>query len=142
MKTSNETHPEARRGVILVGLIVALLIVTMYLASLTQMLVSARRQGSHNALRRQAVWLAESALERGVAQLRTSPDYEGETWRPSLQLSESSRGATIQIEVMPAANRTDQRVVSVRADYPVSAVHRQRYSKQITVNLTRERAEP
>src|SRR5262245_45355268 len=73
--------PSRRRGGALVIALVTLLVITSTMAALVHSLTAEFRQSRQTALELQAHCLADAALARAAAQLRTNPSYQGETWR-------------------------------------------------------------
>jgi Tfp pilus assembly protein PilX len=75
------TNPRSnRRGVILVVAIVCVVIASILFLTLVKTAARCHEVSALQARETQAIWLAESGLERAAAQLRKNPDYRGETW--------------------------------------------------------------
>ncbi len=122
-----------RRGAILVFAILALLVVTMLGASLLKTVSFSRQQLQREVLHTQANWLADSGAARAVSQLRSSPDYTGETWAvPAEQLS-GGRTASVRIAVVPEPDHPGRSVIAATAEYPHGSPTAIRVTKRITV---------
>ncbi len=136
IKTLNRqrTGNHQRRGVLLLVVMVCLLLVSMIGGSLLKLGLAQRRQMRREQSRQQAIWLAESGIERAVARLRTDSEYSGEDWK--LDDSDSIRGkpAVVKISVLRDES-TGKIAISVVADYPRDTDQRVRISKQVEVGL-------
>jgi Tfp pilus assembly protein PilX len=69
----------------------------------------------------QALWLAESALQRAANRLRTSPDYAGEVWNVAADTLGGIEAAEVKIEVTPQEDGSRGWRVVVEAIYPIDA---------------------
>jgi hypothetical protein len=103
------------------------------LVSVLRIALAERKGQSTDARRIQAVWLAESGLERAAASLATDPDYAGEVWKVSAGSLGGNHGGQVTIEVKAVPDQPGRRLVSVRADYPDDPRLRVRWSKQLTI---------
>jgi Tfp pilus assembly protein PilX len=129
-------HGGRRRGAVLVIVLILLLAVVVVIGSLMCMLLAEQRQLRSHDDRLQAMWLAESGLQRAAARLTHSADYAGETWAVSAESLGGDRAGNVEIQVQGVAGEPGVRRVQVTADYPADPVHRKRHSKQITIRLT------
>jgi len=114
-----------RRGVALLGALVALALVSALLVTIGWRIIAHRRHETqrHNLV--QATWLARAGVELAVDKLLSDPDgYKGET----VELLPRSR-VHIKVEANPDAANT-LRVVS-EAQYPTEA------AKPVNRSLTR-----
>ena len=85
----------------------------------------------------------EYSRNRAAARLAADPGYQGETWNVPAEQLAGSDAAVVNIEVQPAGEQPDLRLVSVRADYPDHPRHRARQTKRALVQLpTRKGANP
>jgi type II secretory pathway component PulK len=120
MNVMSKNRKHYRRGGGLVVALVTLLVVTSLMGSLIRSLLIEMRQSRHEAADLQAHWLAEAALDRAVAKLRSQADYVGETWNaefsPTAANSGGSRGV-VEIRIERGAAEQPTRV-SVDARYP------------------------
>src|SRR5712691_7856183 len=78
-KTRREPR-RARRGAFTSIVLVCLLISAMLLGGLLKIVLLQNRQAGRELGRVQAVWLAESGLDRAASRLAGDSDYAGETW--------------------------------------------------------------
>jgi Tfp pilus assembly protein PilX len=109
---------QSRQGVAMLVALVCLLVVGLIGAALVRQLVLRQRQSLLQQQQMQAFWLAESGLERAVAQLAVSPDYEGETWRVAAKsLGGRDRGLVV-IRVESVRDEPNRRRIQVEARFP------------------------
>ena len=119
----------SRRGMALIGVLVALALVTALLAAIGVHLMANRRLAEHRQHQLQAEWLARAGVELGIARLLTDPDgYTGETVEPI----PSSRVSIRVKKESGAANHFD--VVS-EAIYPASS--RDRVARSLKCRVRR-----
>ncbi|NQU24752.1 MAG: hypothetical protein HQ567_26005 [Candidatus Nealsonbacteria bacterium] len=128
------SHPPARRGAVLIAVIVCVVVGSAVFLSILKMTAAGRNVLQSESQRIQAEWLAESALQRAAARLAADPDYAGETWNVSAVGLSMPQSAKVRIDVEPVAGRADRRLVRVRADYPDHPHYRVRYEKQTVVH--------
>jgi type II secretory pathway component PulK len=108
----------SRRGAALVGVLVALALVTVLMATVGWHMVANRRLAEHRQQQLQADWLARAGIEMAVARLLSDPGgYRGETLEP---VSRSQVRITVEGE-RGGANRF--RLVS-EARYPTGDRYR------------------
>lgn len=129
-----------RSGVVLVAVLVALLVVSLISATIVRGLVVQHRQARIEQQRTQALWLAESAIDRAIAQLQADADYKGETWNVSQVADgiEASGQATIRIQ--PVAGSTAQREIHVEARWPNNLIDGTLFEQTVAVAV-RDRTE-
>lgn len=127
---------------ILAIVLAALAVVALLGAALTRSLVLHVRHIGLSEQRQQALWLAESALERGLHRLAASGDYQGEDWSVAAdQLGAGQAGAaTIQVELTtePASGAW----IRVEARYPDDPVQRFVFNRELFVPFTSPGASP
>jgi hypothetical protein len=143
-RTENDSRPLARArrrrkvvsrpAIILPCVLAALVVVMLVAAALTEAIVLDRRQGRRCEERQQALWLAESALQRAVHAAAKSPDYRGETWRVPAEVLGGRRPGVAIIRVEPVAAPRPGRRVQVEAYYPEETVDRTLYQREAFVN--------
>ena len=113
-----------RRGITVAVTLVCLLVVVTLGAALVRAMVDHRRQTLRDQHRVQAFWLAESAIDRAISQLASSPGYKGETW----QIDSDSLGGrwpgSVLIRVEQAGTDEQARKVIVESRYPEDTVRR------------------
>ena len=124
-----------RHGTVLVPALVALAVIALLGASVIRLARTAHDQLELDHQRRQAVWLAESGLERAAAQLAANRDYTGEIWSLSPDTMGAAEGGTVRIRVERVEGESNRRLVRVQADYPAESDHRARHSKQTLVEF-------
>ncbi|HPM82962.1 MAG TPA: hypothetical protein PLF81_19800 [Candidatus Anammoximicrobium sp.] len=134
MKHILRTRANHGRGVILAAVLLSLLVVMMLGAELTEAIVQHHRQSRLAEDRQQALWIAESALQRAAHALAKSPDYQGETWRVPAEVLGSGRAGVAAIAVKPAAGSATQRRIAVQAYYPDDPVQRTLYEREMILN--------
>jgi len=128
--------PRPRRpGVILVVAIVSIAVASVIFLAVLRTAVAERNALRTEAWRQQALWLAESGLERAAARLAADSAYQGETWNVPADQFASEAGGVVEIEIQSTAGRPNRRLVRVRADFPDDPQHRVRRSKQIVIEL-------
>lgn len=91
--------PRARRGFTLVLTIFVLTVLLALALLTTRTFVSLHHQRRAHERALQADFLVESGLERAVAKLAQSADYQGETWQLSAQDDGLSGDATVTIAI-------------------------------------------
>ena len=105
-----------RRGVILLSVLVALLVIGTILSLGFRLLVvqrtHLRREGNYV----QGKVLAESAIQRAKSRLRRDEQYSGETWRIPGEVLEG--GAVVEIGVSSVSDQADSRQISIQVRYP------------------------
>jgi type II secretory pathway pseudopilin PulG len=138
-RTDNAAPPAdrpRRRGLVSVAVLIGLIILAIICAGLLKVALARRAEVGVEERRLQAVWLAESGLERASARLAASGDYSGETWDiPAEDLGGRGPGRVV-IRVERVADRADRRTVRVQADYPSGSGLRSRQSKELVLQVT------
>lgn len=107
-----------RPAAILVVAMVVLLVLSLLGAELVRTIVLAHHRSRNQQRQTQAVWLAESGIARGLAQVSSDPDYGGETWQPVP--AEAARDEEpLKSKVIITIEKTDAgRQLRVEAHYP------------------------
>jgi hypothetical protein len=124
-----------RSAAVLAAALVCLAVVMIIGASLLRTVLLQQRQLEQEQQQLQALWLAESAVERAAARLRDSPDYRGETWEfASWAPSPGSSGVAV-IRIEPLAGDDARRQIVVEARYPQDGPHRVLQYRRIQVPL-------
>jgi type II secretory pathway pseudopilin PulG len=129
-------HP--RRGALLIAVLICVIVITLLGGALLRGGLARREQLRAEERRMQALWLAESGLERAAARLAAANDYAGETWEPSADDLASPWGGRVTIAVERVEAYPERRRVIVRADYPRDATLRARQTKQAMIELSSE----
>ncbi len=125
----------SRRGGALVVAIVTLMVVMLLAGTVARSLVAAHRQSRRVLGELQAQWLADAAIARGLAQVRSHAEYTGETWRPAISV-DSIGVAEIRVE-RPADSPGGAKLVVV-ARYPDDPTNRAVVSRELLVERTEE----
>jgi hypothetical protein len=121
------------KGAVLVVALVCLLIVATIGASLVQTLLLQHRQRLQERHQLQALWLAESAVQRAVARLATSADYRGETWQIDSQTLQTEWPGVAAIEVEPFPGDPARRRIVVAARYPQDTLQQVLQQRELVV---------
>jgi hypothetical protein len=117
------------------AVVLACLLVIMLMGStLVRGMLLHHRQTKTELMQLQTLWLAESAAALGVEQLRTDPQYSGQTWRVIVDEASGSTGVA-EILVHRVEQQPRQRILSIRATYPDDPVQRVVLNHEITVTL-------
>jgi hypothetical protein len=86
-------------------------------ASLVRTVVLRQQQLRVEQRHAQAIWLAESGVDRAVARSLADADYAGESWEVTLRDAGRDRAAKAEITVEPLADPPRRRI-RVRAFWP------------------------
>lgn len=119
---------------VVVAAVVAFAIAATFLFYLMKNTLDQQRQMLTHRQEIQADWLAAAGIDRALAKLKQSPDYNGETWRvPADELSDTAAAeVVIQIE---DSNLFNQRKITAQANYPLDTPHRARKTHAKTIIL-------
>ena len=126
---------QLRRGAALVLAMVCLLVVATISVALTRLLVDEHRQAQRRQHQVQALWVAESAVQRAAVQLRASSDYGGETWRIDAATMGGKWPAEAVIRIEPVESHETLRRVVVHVHYPKREVYGALQERQILIEL-------
>ncbi len=125
----------SRQGITLIVLMLFLAVASSLILSWLKLAGIERRQERTIRAAAQAEWLAESAIGRAAARLKTDPTYTGETWVvPATDLGGRDDGQ-VSIRVEPVEASATQRLITLQADYPTDPVRRQRRTKSIPISI-------
>ena len=114
-------HRIARRsGLILAAALVCIAIALMLATALSRAAVVQQRQSQQGIQQQQALWLAESGIQRAVFQLRSMTDYTGETWEVPADMLGSAHAGIVTIRVQPNSDGSGGTELQVTAQYPAS----------------------
>ncbi|MFO0901814.1 MAG: prepilin-type N-terminal cleavage/methylation domain-containing protein [Pirellulales bacterium] len=134
-----------RRGVILIAALVCFLVVTLLVAVAAQRILVQYREARTRERQWQAEWLAESARQRAVAQLRSEPTYQGETWTiaaDELLKASDPTGAHITIEVTKVPDAPSKRQIRIAARYPADPLRGVQRNIETQITLPETGAAP
>ena len=127
----------ARRGAVLVVVLVCLAVAAAMFVVLVKLAAAGRQSMQAQCWRMQAQWLAESGLERAAARLAADAKYTNETWTIAAEELGGDAAGVVRIRAEAVADQPNRRLVSVEADYPDDPQHRVRCNKQIVVDVHR-----
>jgi len=117
------------------AVVLACLLVIMLMGkTLVRGMLLHHRQTKTELLQSQALWLAEAATALGVEQLRTNPEYPGQTWRVIVDETTGSTGVA-EILVQRVDQQPRQRILRIKSTYPVDPIQRVVLEHEITVTL-------
>ncbi len=104
-------RPGCRRsGSILIAVMIGLAVGVMLLTAMVKAAFISRQYLRLHLHRQQAYWLCEAGLERAAHFVKATPEYQGESWKPTLPPG-SAGGSTIIIEKV-SEERNQWRVTS------------------------------
>jgi Tfp pilus assembly protein PilX len=123
------------RGAAMIVTIVCLVVIAALGASLLRSLVAEHRQALRRHDQLQAFWLAESAVQRGVARLAAAPDYAGEDWRVEIGARGRRVPARTTIRVEAVTGDAQARRIVVEARCPAEGAESVLQQREIVVAL-------
>jgi len=127
---------------ILAAVLGALAVVAIVGAALTRSVVLHVRHLGLAEQRQQALWLAESAMQRGRHGLAASREYRGEEWRVTPQLLGAGRAGAATIRVELTDEPESGAWIRVEARYPDDPVQRFVHNCELFVPLPSQGASP
>ncbi len=136
MKTQRKLRKQTsspRSGVVMAMALACLFLAILLCASLTVSTLDRHRRLRDQVRDYQARWLAESAVDRAVVQLRLNADYRGEVWTIPGEATGSPHSGQANITVTPADGDSGGHQVMVEALYPDRPVERVRVVREITL---------
>lgn len=129
------SYARPRRGAVLAALLICLLLVMLVSAALVRGLVVQHRLVRSESQRLQAIWLAESAVDRAIVKLRSDAGYAGETWAVSFGEPADKPGGVAVIRVEAVEGAAEQRTITIEARWPDDPVFRVLEQRQLIVDL-------
>lgn len=133
MQNIRKSHK--RHGGILIVALICLVLVSLLLGTLLKSAVNQRQQVEYEEFHLQAVWLAESAVDRAASRLSADRSYEGETWYITAADLRGSAGAQVKIDILRADSAPNRRIIAVEAVYPSGRVPFSKQTKRVNVDL-------
>ena len=124
-----------RRGMTLLIVVLCLFVLTTLLGAMIRHLQLSSRQAKIVGHRAQAMWIAESAIERAVAVLSVDNEYSSEVWRATVNPA-IDRDARVDINVVDAGVG-NTREVSVVVEFPADSPFAARFAKTVLVDTNR-----
>jgi Tfp pilus assembly protein PilX len=122
-----------RSGAVLAVALICLLVITALGGLLLRALIAERRQSERQRYETQALWIAESAVQRAMSQLASNPDYAGETWRLETEQNGANAPGSAVIQLRSTADDRTQVRILVEVQYPTDAVYRVRQDRDILI---------
>ncbi len=116
--------------------LLCLVIAMMLAAAVTRTVLMHHRHAQVLAQQQQSFWLAESALQRAVHQLRESTDYRGEQWKIPAESLGGKSDASVLIRVEPATGGDAQWQITVEASYPELPPHRVVVARELSIGAS------
>ena len=130
-----EKKRRGRRGAAMVIALVCLSVVMLLSATIVRNLVFHQRQTRADQQRLQALWLAESAVDRAYAALRSDPEFTSSVWHVELAGAHGTQTGVAEITVELDEGLPRQRRVRVVARWPDDPVYGSVHRKNLIVNL-------
>ena len=124
---------EPRRGAILAAVLVCILVILLVGGALVKSLTLQHRQSRIEQEQLQAMWLAQSALSRAIAEIDLDPNYTGSTWTVELDGPEGARVGVAEIAVELGDGPATHGRITIAARWPNEPVHRIVHRKQFTI---------
>ena len=126
----NKRRSGARRGVVLVAVLVLLSLCVTLFGLWARGVLRERSRVAHRQVQAQAVRLAEAGLHRAIARRAADVKYRGETWSVPASDLDKTHAAEVRIQIMP--NDSDGKArYEATAEFPVGAVHRAQITKSV-----------
>ena len=127
-------HKVRRRAAAMAIVLACLMVIMLMGGTIVRGMLQNHRQTKTELLQLQSLWLAESAAAFGVEQLRTDPDYSGETWRVIVDEKSGSIGV-VEILVHRVDQQPRQRILRIKSTYPDNPILRVVLNHEINVTL-------
>jgi Tfp pilus assembly protein PilX len=124
-----------RSGLVSVVVLITLFVIGLIGMALLKVAFARRAELGMEERRVQAIWLAESGVDRAIARLNASAEFAGETWEVSAEDLGGRGAATVAIQVEKVPDRPARRKVRVQADFPIGSSLRSRQSIETIVTI-------
>ncbi len=125
-----------RVGLALALVLICLAVAMMLGVAVTRTVLMHYQHAQVLAQQEQSFWLAESAMQRAVQQLRASTDYRGEQWKiPSNSLG-GTADASVLIRVEPGNGPDAPWKINVQSSYPEQPPHRVVVERELSVDAS------
>jgi type II secretory pathway component PulK len=138
-QSSRRAAIAARRGVVLIAVIVGLAIAAAIWFAVIKTAVTERTVVRNQQWALQARELAMCGIERAAAQLAADSDYAGETWHVPAASLDDRHAAEVVIEVVSDEAQPRRRSVRIEAHYPESEIHRASETLKTSIDLSSQR---
>jgi Tfp pilus assembly protein PilX len=132
--SSNQSVP-SRRGFVLVAVVVVLTISLALFGVWARAAVQQHRRSRNEALRLQAIRLAEAGLRRAMVRRAAESAYNGETWRVDGSELASVHAGEVRIRVEPSTDIAGLRFEAT-AEFPVGVAQRAQITKRMEIPNT------
>jgi Tfp pilus assembly protein PilV len=119
-RCSKRVHCATQRGIAILFVLGCVALVSALLLGVTHYQLRLFHRHRLWQFERQAAWLLEAGLDRARAQLAHDATYQGETWKPVVQVGDYQRPASVRIAATPQSSTRFRVEVDVR--YPVEPV--------------------
>ncbi len=130
------------RGITMFVTVVCLAVIAALGASLLRSLAAEHRQAQLRRDQMQAFWLAESAVQRGVARLTAKSAYDGEQWQVDVDANGRRLRAQATIRIEPVGGNTQGRRIVVEVRCPAEGAASVMQRREIVVTLDQPGATP
>jgi type II secretory pathway component PulK len=125
----------ARRGVVLILVIVTVSISMVLFGLWAQNLVKEHRRFTNQQFRMQATRLAEAGVRRAIVRRAAVPAFTEETWSVPAESLGGAHGGSVQIRVI-SNNDASALQYEATAQYPADAVRRAQVTKRIEIFIS------
>jgi len=126
---------QARRGGVFVLFLLSLLLLTLTSGAMIRSTLLQRDLGRAGALRTQAEWVFQSAINRAAVHLERDPAWAGEEWSIAAGDLQQPHGALAEIVVTPDPAQEMRRQVSITVNCPPDGAIRARVSRAVVIDL-------
>lgn len=120
----------ARRGVVVVAVIVAATVCLVFVGIWARAVVSEQRRASNRQYQLQATRLAEAGLRRAIALHAADSSYRGDTWDVAADKLDQTHAGKVHTQLL-ASDDTDWIQYEATAQFPASDVRRAQVTKSI-----------
>ena len=126
MSLTKALSARRRTAAVLIIAMVVLLVLTLLGGEFVRTMVIAHRRSAQNQRELQCLWLAESGVTRGLAQLESDADYDGESWLAAVEEAPADdpvgRTGRVTIAVETIDGRRQLKVEAIYPDHPTDRV--------------------
>jgi len=106
----------------------------MFAATMGKVLLLQHRQAELMTNQQQSLWLAESAVQRAVHNLRASAEYTGETWNVPADVLGRGQAGAVTIQVSKLSESQPGWQIHVKASYPTETTKRVVCERTVSVS--------
>ena len=135
MTNTRAHHRKTRRRAMALPLVLmCILLATALGVAITKAVLLQYRHGQMIDRQYQALWLADSGVQRAVYHLRNSPGYTGETWEVSADKLSGTDSGKVVIKI--SEENAQGWTVEVEAIYPDVPHHRAVEQRQVFIPMS------